>query len=94
MGELMVLVLGLGSQELLILVFPVASIALCLWALFDAASRPESQWVAAGQSKGLWLTIITVVALVSCSALGWFGALLYALIPRRAMTRVTVQQTE
>ena len=80
--------MGFGPTEILLLAFSLANIALCLWAIFDAASRPERQWTAAWQSKGLWLTILTVVVLFSCSTLGWLGALLYALIPRRALMRV------
>ena len=83
------LVAGLGLPELTLLGFSVASIALCLWVFFDAVGRPERQWVAARQSKGLWLTIITVVGLPRCSTFGWLGALLYALFPRRAMTQAT-----
>lgn len=84
--------LGLGSQELLIIfVVPVVSIALCLWALMDASARPEVQWTAAGQSKTLWLIVITVSAVLSCAWLGWLGPLAYALIPRRAMQRLAKQ---
>lgn len=82
------LVLGLGSQELIIFVVPVVSIALCLWALFDALSRPEIQWTAAGQSRGLWLIVLTVSLLLSCAWMGWLGVVAYAYVPRRAMLRL------
>ncbi len=87
MGEVTPLLLGLGSPELLILLVPVVSISLTLWALIDAAMRPNQEWVAAGQSKVLWLSIIVIVAIASCLTLGWLSALLYALVPRREMTR-------
>jgi hypothetical protein len=88
------LVGGLGPIEMLVLAFSLANIAVCLWAIFDAASRPENQWMAAGQSKGLWLTSLTVVAILGCFTFGWIGALLYALIPRRALVRAAVQRGE
>ena len=44
------ILLGLGIA--------VASLGFWIWSIVDAARRPDQQWTAAGQSKGLWLGII------------------------------------
>jgi hypothetical protein len=86
--------MGLGLPELLILAFALGNIAVCIWAIADAASRPVSDWAAARQSKGLWLTILAVVTILGCFPFGWLVALLYAAIPRRMLVRVAVQRLE
>ena len=65
--------------HIVILLLFLAAFALWVWGLIDAAMRPNERWQAVGHSKALFLALIIV--------LGWFGALLYALIPRPAMVR-------
>jgi hypothetical protein len=80
---------GIGPIEVAIFALLVVNIGLGLWAIMDAASRPESQWNAAGHSKGLWLTLLTLVAVLGCFSFGWVGALSYGLIPRRTLVRAS-----
>jgi hypothetical protein len=42
-------------------------------ALVDAIRRPRTQWEMAGQNKVLYVLMIIF--------LGWFGAMIYAMIP-------------
>jgi hypothetical protein len=88
-GGRVLLMFGIGPVEIAILVLSLVNIGLGLWAIMDAASWPEGQWTAAGRSKGIWLTLLTLVAIVGCFTFGWVGALLYALIPRRAIVRAS-----
>jgi hypothetical protein len=61
---------------LLVVVF-LAGFVFWIWALVDAARRPQRQWATAGKSQALWLVVIVL--------LGWLGALLYCLIARPAL---------
>ena len=45
-----------------------------LWALYDAVTRPEEVWLAAGESKIMWCLLIVV--------LQFFGTLFYVLWTR------------
>jgi hypothetical protein len=51
---------GIGLPELLILLVLLALLIIPIWAIIDAAARPDSQWAAAGQSKVRWLVFLTV----------------------------------
>jgi hypothetical protein len=46
-----------GEQGLIIVLLVVGSLVAALWALIDAATRPESDFRAAGQSKVLWIVL-------------------------------------
>ena len=65
--------------HIVVLLYVVATLALWLWALVDAASQPRQRWEATGHSKPLFIVLIVF--------LGWVGALLYAFIPRPALVR-------
>ena len=65
--------------HLIMLLVVLNGFALWLWALVDAARRPDDQWRAAGHSKVMFVVLILF--------LGWLGALLYALIPGPALAR-------
>jgi uncharacterized membrane protein YwzB len=45
-----------GQQGLIILLLPVF-LGVALWALIDAAIRPDAAFRAAGQSKVLWIIL-------------------------------------
>ncbi len=73
--------MNLGPLELLIiLVVAAVALALPIWAIVDAAGRPDGVWVAAGQNKTLWIVLIAVLT-VLCGA-GWIIALIYLLAIR------------
>jgi hypothetical protein len=55
---------GLGFPELLIVLVMLVLLIIPIWAIVDAAARPERQWVAAGQSKARWLVYLTVGSLL------------------------------
>lgn len=63
----------------------LAILGLWIWCIVDAARRPDAEWSAAGQSKGLWLAIIIGVGVLGCGSFGWVGSLLYVLIPLPAL---------
>ena len=70
-----------GPVELLIiLVVAVVALALPIWAIVDAASRPDAVWAATGQNKVLWIVLIAVLT-VLCGV-GWIIALVYLLAIR------------
>jgi nicotinamide riboside transporter PnuC len=62
-----------GLQQLIYVVFLVVIFGLAVWALVDAARRPEAAFVSAGkQSKKLWLVILvaaTVLSFLTCPPL-------------------------
>jgi Na+-driven multidrug efflux pump len=45
---------------LLVLIVAIAALAVPLWAIIDAASRPSGAFQAAGSSKGMWISLIAV----------------------------------
>jgi hypothetical protein len=59
-------------QIVVVLVFLAIMVAWVV-ALVDAVRRPQAQWEMAQQNKLLFVLLIIF--------LGWFGALLYAIIP-------------
>ncbi len=71
-----------GLLVLLILLVPV-SFGLVLWAVIDAAQRPEEAFRRAGQNKTLWI-ILSIVGLVVLGFVGGAVALVYltAIRPR------------
>ena len=54
---------------LLTLVFG-APLALTLWALLDAARRPQWAWALAERSQVAWMTMILLGALLVCAGVG------------------------
>jgi Phospholipase_D-nuclease N-terminal len=55
--------------------------ALWIWSLVDALVIPDQRWIAAGQSKLLWVLLIVF--------LGLLGSLLYVVMPRPELRRAT-----
>jgi hypothetical protein len=64
----------LGVPELLIILLLVVPVALPIWAVIDAAVRPDTAWAATGQNKILWV-VLPIVTNVLC--LGWVAAIVY-----------------
>ena len=69
-------VVGLGGPEVLVLLLVLlAGNALPIWALVDAAMRPEPAFVAAGQNKIMWV-VLNAVGIFAC-VLGLIVAIVY-----------------
>jgi Protein of unknown function (DUF2516) len=66
--------MNLGAPELLIVLIGLVPLALSIWGIVDAASRPEWAWQRAGQSKVLWI-VLQVVGIFVC--LGWILSIVY-----------------
>jgi hypothetical protein len=47
-------------KVLLVLIVGIAAIAVSLWAIIDAASRPSGTFRAADSSIGMWISLIAV----------------------------------
>lgn len=67
----------LGPSELLLLGLGLGALALKLWALIDAISRPTAAFPAAGKlTKVAWIVILALaVVLGGTNVLGIFGLL-------------------
>ncbi|MBF6557750.1 MAG: DUF2516 family protein [Acidimicrobiales bacterium] len=65
----------LGAGGLVILLFPI-SFGLALWALIDAAIRPEAAFKTAGQSKVLWI-ILPIVGIFLFAIVGGILGVVY-----------------
>ena len=63
-----------GAGILIFLV--VASLVVALWALIDAAIRPEAAFKAAGQSKVLWI-ILPIVGIFLFAFIGGILGIVY-----------------
>lgn len=66
-----------GPADLLLLLLGVGALALKLWALIDAITRPAPTYAAAGKlSKVAWVVILAAaVVLGGTNVLGLFGLL-------------------
>ncbi len=64
-----------GASSLLLLALGLGALALKVWALVDAVSRPAPAYVAAGKlTKVAWVVILALaVVLGGTSVLGLFG---------------------
>jgi hypothetical protein len=72
----------LGGGGLIILLFPI-SFGLALWALIDAATRPESAFKSARQSKVLWIVLPIVGIFLFAIVGGVLGVVyLFAIRPK------------
>ncbi len=71
----------LFGPDLLILVLGLVIFAIPLWAVIDAAVRPQTAWQAAGQSKVLWLILVIATWLLT-GILGLVLAIVYLTVIR------------
>jgi len=78
--------MNLGATELLIVVLlGVVPLALSIWGLVDASSRPDWAWQRSGQSRTLWIVLLAV-SLPMCFV-GAVLALVYLLAVRPQLSR-------
>jgi hypothetical protein len=52
----------------------LATLAVSIWGIVDAASRPDWAWQRSGQNKVLWV-VLQVVGIFVC--LGWILSIVY-----------------
>jgi uncharacterized membrane protein len=77
--------MNLGGPELLLIVLVgLVPLALTIWGVVDAASRPDQAWQRSGQSKVLWV-VLQVVGLFVC--LGWILSIVYLAAIRPQVSR-------
>ena len=69
-GAVELMIVALGGLALL------AMFGGTLWGIVDAASRPVSQWEAAGQGKVLWIALMAG-GLLACAPAGLVLAISY-----------------
>jgi hypothetical protein len=65
----------LGTSSLLLLVLGLGALALKVWALIDAVTRPADAYVAAGKlTKIAWVAILAIAVLIGgADVFGLFG---------------------
>lgn len=68
-----------GADLLFVLVLLVFGVAVPLWAVVDAATRPASAFTAAGSNKATWIVVIVVSWFFG---LGFFLGGFYLLVKR------------
>ena len=71
--------------EPLIIIGALAMFVVWLWALADAATKPDTAYQAAGKSKALWIVLIAVF--------GILGSAMYLLAIRPKLARETAAST-
>ena len=70
-----------AAQGYVTLVLGLGVLALCLYALVDAARRPAAAFAVAGKlTKNKWLAILGVASLVSFAGLGGLGLVVISLV--------------
>jgi hypothetical protein len=72
---------GFGAPGLL---FGLATLAVTIWGIVDAASRPDWAWQRSGQNKVLWV-VLQVVGIFVC--LGWVLSIVYLAAIRPQVAR-------
>jgi hypothetical protein len=68
--------MNLGAPELLIVLLSFLPLAIIIWGVADAATRPDWAWQSAGQNKAMWI-ILQVVGAVLCGIVGLILAIVY-----------------
>jgi Protein of unknown function (DUF2516) len=65
-----------GIDGILVLLIPLASLVVAVWALVDAAIRPGPAFEAAGQSKVLWI-VLPIVGMFLFAIIGGVLGVVY-----------------
>jgi hypothetical protein len=70
--------IGIGESLTILLVIGLGAVVIAVevWAIIDAATRPHEAWEAIGANKALWITLIAVFA-VACGIVGLVLAIVY-----------------
>jgi hypothetical protein len=80
--------MNLGPVELALILAGLATLVLPIWAIVDAATRPESAYAAIGASKTAQIVVLVVTALV-CGIVGTIVAGFSLIGTRRELRSVT-----
>jgi hypothetical protein len=73
-----------NAMLVIIAVIALAGLAVTLWAIIDAVSTPSSTFQASGSSKAFWISVITVLYLLTVYP-GILLAIAYLSIIRRRL---------
>jgi hypothetical protein len=73
-----------GPGPLIALVLLVCGVAVPLWAIVDAATRPAAAFSRVGSNKTAWIVVIVIAWLIG---LGFFLGGFYLLFTRRKIRR-------
>ena len=77
--------MNIGPAEFILIVgIGLVPIALAIWAIVDAASRPDAAWKAIDKSRATWITLIVVFTLF-CNLVGLVLSIVYLLTIRRQL---------
>ncbi|HEY8524050.1 MAG TPA: DUF2516 family protein [Acidimicrobiales bacterium] len=76
--------MNVGAPELLVFLIGLVPLALTIWGIVDAASRPDWAWQRSGQNKVLWVAL-QVIGLFVC--LGWILSIVYLAAIRPQVSR-------
>ena len=68
--------MNVGAPELVILMLWLVPLALAIWAIIDAAKRPDVAWTAIGKSRARWITLIAVFTFF-CNLVGLVLSIIY-----------------
>ena len=72
--------MNIGPAEfgviLIVAVLAVAPIALGVWAIVDAANKPDAAWAAIGKSRATWIVLIAVFT-IFCNLIGLVLSIVY-----------------
>jgi hypothetical protein len=72
---------NIGATEIVVVLLVLAILVASIWAIVDAAIRPEKQWIAVGQNKVLWVVLLAG-GMVLCTPIGSILAVAYLMIIR------------
>jgi hypothetical protein len=80
---------NIGPAEFVVIVsLGLIPLAICIWAIVDAASRPQSAWTAIGKSRATWITLIAVFT-IFCNLVGFVIAIAYLTTIRNQLKAAT-----
>ena len=73
---------------LLVVILAIAPIALGVWAIIDAATKPEAAWAVAGKSRATWIALIAVFTFM-CPLVGLVLSIVYLTSIRQQLAAAT-----
>jgi hypothetical protein len=86
--------MSLGPSELVLIAFifvmPIASLLVVVFAVIDAAGRPESEFEAIQQNRTLWIVLPIVLTVLGAIG-GLIAGLIYLVSIKPKLNAVTVR---
>ena len=84
--------MNIGPVEFVVIVsvsiLAVAPLVLGVWAIVDAAKRPEAAWSAIGKSRATWIVLIAVFT-IFCNLIGLVLSIVYLTSVRTQLAAAT-----